>query len=459
MSFNSKIGSKYFYPNGSPFNAAKDNVQYAKVKRDPIQVIAKLIRNQHSLFNKEIMHWKSARLEAEDVYYPRRVMLMDLYKEIALDPFIQGVIKNKRVLKISNKPFKLNNKDGSENKDLALLLQKGWFNKFIKLAMESRFYGYSLVYFWEMKDREFIDVKLVDRRHVMPQYSRWLRRDYDMPSAGFDYREKPFADYMIGCGDPEDLGLLNPAAPLYVLKKHSWANWDEFEEIFGIPMRIAKIASQDPAVRREVEKWLESMGTAAYGIFPQDTELEIKENNRTDAFEVFDRKRKACNEELEILLLGNRSLTQDNGNYGKEKVTQEEQDEIVEDDKVFIANLVNEQVIPLLRINGYPLPEGVQFVWDESEWLNTNDRLAVFEGVHRLGYKLNQEQVQKDLGVEITGEQERPASPFDFGGFGGAMEGKREGEKEGKGAEQPKNDYRSFHRDLMNEYFPKTDVR
>jgi hypothetical protein len=407
---NAKIGSRYYHTGPHPFNAKTNNDDYKDLKRDPVQVISRIIKQQHSLFNKEIRDWKVARAEAENPYRHNRVLLMELYHDIYLDAFIKGVIENKRVLKISNKPFRLLDAQGNEHEEAMALMKKKWMNQLVKLAMQSRFFGYSLVYFWEMKGKEFNQVKLVDRRHVQPEYNRWVQWQHDLPTSGFDYTQPPFSDYMVGIGDQEDLGILNAAAPLYVLKKHSWANWDEFEEIFGVPMRIAKVATNDSKVRQEVERWLQSMGTAAYGIFPTDADLDIKENTRTDAYEVFDKKRKAANEELEILLLGGRSLTQDQGNYGKEKVNQEEQNEVIEDDKTFITALMNEQVMPLLKRNGYPV-EGLTFTYDETEWLEPADRLAMFKGAHELGYKLDQSQVEKDLGVTLLGEKEVPPPP------------------------------------------------
>jgi hypothetical protein len=449
--FNARIGKGHYYMNGNPFNAAKNNADFKAVKQDPVQVIAKIVKQQRSLFNKEIRDWKVARAEAENPYRHNRVLLMELYHDIYLDAFIKGIIVNKRILKISNKPFRLLDSEGNEALETMKLMQKKWMNQLIKLAMESRFFGYSLVYFWEMMGNEFSQVKLVDRRHVMPEFSRWVQWQHDLPQNGFDYTQPPFRDYMVGIGDPEDLGLLNSAAPLYILKKHSWANWDEFEEIFGVPMRIAKVASNDKAVRAEVERWLRDMGTAPYGIFPQDSELDIKENTRADAFEVFDKKRKAANEELEVLLTGGRSVTQDQGNYGKEKVNQEEQNEIVEDDKTFITNVMNEQVMPLLRANGYPV-DGLTFTYDETEWLDPKERLAIFQGADALGYELDQAQVEKDLGVTITGKRER--SQFDGGMFGrvGGREGEDESGRKGEGDKGLENSIKSVI-ELNNLYF------
>jgi hypothetical protein len=401
---NSKIGNQYFHGGQHPFNAAKNNSDFKQVKKDPVEVIARIIRNQASLYNKEIANWKMARYEAEDTMNPRRVLLTELYNDIALDAFIKGIMWNKRILKISNKPFKVVDSAGKDKEDLGKMLQKSWMNKAIKLSMESRFYGHSLIYFWEIVNGEFTEARLVPRKHVIPECNVWVSQEYDMPESGYDFTKPPFSNFMVGVGEHEDLGILNSAAPLYILKKHSWANWDEFEEIFGVPIRIAKLATNDPKVRAEVQSWLSSMGTAAYGIFPEDANLDIKESKQTDAFDVFNQKRIAANQELEILMLGTKSASEMTGTYGKEKVNQEEQNEVVEDDKTFIGNLINDKFIPLLRTNGYPFADGDQFEWDDAEWEDPKDKLAIFEGVKRLGYTLDQDQVQNDLGVTITGE-------------------------------------------------------
>jgi len=75
-------------------------------------------------------------------------------------------------------------------------------------------------------------------------------------------------------------------------QKHSWQNWDEFEEMFGIPMRTAKTASTDKRVLDEIDKWLQDFGSSNYARLPQDVEFEIKESTSRDAFNVFNEKEK-----------------------------------------------------------------------------------------------------------------------------------------------------------------------
>jgi phage gp29-like protein len=384
--------------------AVRDELARA-FKKDPAGVMVQIIRHQHSEYVKEISTWKLARAEAKDVFNPRRVMLTEFYNDLVLDPFIWGVVHNKRILKISNKNFKICNRKTKENDpEKTDLLNSMWFNDFLKYAMESRFYGYSLVYFFEWRNARIKQTELVYREHVIPERGIITQRPYD--STGLNYKEAPFNQYMIGIGNPKDLGLFEKAAVHYVLKKHSWKSWDEFEEIFGIPIRILKTASQDKKVQEELAGWLRSMGSAGYGVFPMDSELDVKESKSTDAFQVFSEKVKLANEELEVLFTGQNRITQNGGAYAKEKVMQEESDEVTEDDKTFIYYVINDELLPLLRMNGYPITEDDMFEWDDAVNDKPKDRVAIFSEIHKMGYEIEQQQIESEFGVKIVGKRE-----------------------------------------------------
>src|SRR5690606_5264683 len=114
------------------------------------------------------------------------------------------------------------------------------------------------------------EIDIVDRKHVIPELNGFLP---DLTKDNVtSYLVPPFVDYCFPTGRSGWLGLLDAAAPLYILRKHSWANWDQFEEMFGIPIRIAKTASQDKKVRAQISSWLKDLGSAAHAVFPQDTE-------------------------------------------------------------------------------------------------------------------------------------------------------------------------------------------
>lgn len=383
-----------------PLNQNKE-ANYKNAKTDPIKVMVNIIRNQHSQYKKEIMNWKMAKDEARNLVSPRRVLLNELYMDIEEDAIISGLVYNNRILRISNKKFKIidfNTKE--EKKDLTDLLNRSWFKKFVKRAMESIFHGHSLIYFNEYipAKKEFKDIELIPREHVVPDFKAYTNYIYTTDYIFYD--DNPYRNYMIGVGEKYDLGIFNKAAPYWILKKHSWSNWDEFEEIFGIPVRYAKTASSDKTVLNSIEGWLKAMGSAAYGVFPMDTELDIKESKSTDAFEVFDRKRKAANEELEVLIMGLKNITQENGTYGKQEIISKDMDQVTEDDLTFIYHVINDELMPLLARNGYPFTENDVFTWDDSKF-DPEGKLKLFEGAKRLGFKLDKDEVSNDLGLKL----------------------------------------------------------
>ncbi len=376
-------------------------------KKDPARVMASIIRTQRTQYVKDMEEWQTAIFEARNIFNPQRVRLTEFYKDMENDPFIYGIAYNKRVLKISNKPYKIITGDKIDA-DKKKLLQKGWFNNTLKYAMWSRFWGHSLPYVLEMKGGLITKMALTYREHVIPDKNIFVKTQYD--DTGFDYTQPPYSNYMLSIGEPEDLGLYEKIAIHYILKKHGWKNWDEFCEIFGIPMRIAKTATTDKKVLAEIEAWLQEMGSAPYGIFPQDAEMDIKESSQRDAFRVFLEKIQYANFEIEVLITGQNRVTQNGGSFAKEKEMGKEADEVTDDDKLFIYTLVNETILPFLTRLGYPFTEADEFQWDDAIREKPEERMDLFKSVNDMGFKVDPKQLKTEFGIEILGEKETSGS-------------------------------------------------
>lgn len=395
-----------------PDNAALKTQLERAARKDPVKVLTTIIRYQYTQYQKEISTWKMARQEAKDINNPRRVLLTDLYEDIELDGFIHGLVHNKRVFKISNKPFKIVDKNGKEQPEKTALFKHQWFNDFLKLAMQSRFHGYRLAYFIEWDEKGLIKkTDMVPARHVIPEKHIWTRYQYDMH--GFDYTQPPFNQYMIGIGREDDLGLYEKAALLYILKKHSWQSWDEFEERFGIPIPIVETSATDATVLNTMEKWLRDLSTGSYGVIPDGGKLTVVETGKADAHQVFFKKIEMAQMELEVLFTGQIRETNKSGTYGKEQAKEDEAQELIADDKTFISNLINDQLIPnILLPAGYPLVDGDRFDWNDGAKATPKERLDIFKGVKDLGFKLDLKQVSEELDVIIEEmEQEEDHDP------------------------------------------------
>lgn len=384
-----------------------------EVKKDPAKIIAGIIQQQRTLFSKQIEHLIFARANAENPIYPIRSMLYDIYDDTMIDAFLWGLIYNHRILPVKNKAFKIKNKSGVPDEEKAKLFQGSWFRDFIKFSMESPFYGHSLPYFEELeydgKTSWIKKVTLVPRKHVTPEKHIYMKYQSDL--YGTDYTQPPVSNFVLPVGDPKDLGLLLKASYLVILKKHGWNNWDAFAERFGLPIITVKTASQDARVQGEIQTWLETLSTGAYGIFPTDTEIDIKENKKTDAFQVFMELIDKVNEELAILINGQTMTSMNGSSRSQGEVHERVKDEITKDDEIFIATVINEQLIPLLRdVHNYPFEDGDCFEWDQPEDLQA--LLNIFVGVNNMGFQIDPVQVEEKFGTKIIGlKQPTPAKP------------------------------------------------
>lgn len=390
-----------------------DGTEYTKaqIRKDPVKVMQSIIKQQRSLYSKDMNDWIAARAEAENPIYPMRTRLYDLYADLALDGFFHGQFYNHRTLPVKNKVFKIIEAGGDANPEKTKLLQKSWFYNLILWYMEAKPYGYSLPYINEIefdgKTSWIKELILLPRKNVHPEMH--IVTAFQTDFEGIDYTADPVCNYVFPIGDPYDLGLLNLAAPLLILKKHSWQNWDEFEEIFGMPIRVAKTASQDPRVQNEIEGWLKEMGTAPYGIFPEGTELEIIQSTQPDSFRVFQEKMKAVNEELAILICGQTMTSMNGSSRSQGEVHERVMAEITKDDECGFRTLVNECWLPMLiRAHGYPFEEGDSFEWDQPEDLQ--NLLKIYSGINAMGFQLDPADVTKKFGVPILGIKTTPAA-------------------------------------------------
>lgn len=376
-----------------------------------IMQLVNAIKYQRSLYRKEIQQWKTARALALNPENPRRKALIDLYEDILGDAYIFG-LTDTRKKRLSNKDFRIVNAKGEVDEAKTELLQKRWFNDFLKYSMDSVYYGYSLMYPKELDSDGYIKkIGLVYREHIVPEKEQILINSYDQ--TGIPFNDGAYKKWVIWINNENFLGLLDKAAPLWIFKKHSWQNWDEFEEMFGIPMRTAKTASTDRRVLDEIDKWLQDFGSSNFARLPQDVEFEIKESTSRDAFNVFNEKRKACNEELAMLIDGNAEAAKDSGSRAKsETIIDSTQALIAMDDDKVNKFIVQDILLPFLTGIGYPFEKGDKFEWNDNEQSTPEERLTIFKGVKELGYKVKKTQIETELDVELEDvEETEPAIP------------------------------------------------
>ena len=358
------------------------------------KLMVDVIKRSKRLWRKEINDWQAGRFARYNVEIPNTHFLDEVYDDVMMDGHLTGVTGN-RMLRTTNKKyiFSINNvKDDNLSK---FIEDKSWFEYTLENAFNSVYRGHSLLWVKDWTKGEIKEIELIPRGLVVPE-KNCLKHDYDSVT-GIDFRE--LNDILWYAQFYDNVGLLEKAAPYTILKRHSWGSWDEFEELFGVPIRIAKIASQSEVVKNEVADWLEQMGSAAYGVFPIGTEVDIKENSKSDSFNVFYQKIKALDAELSKLVVHQTMTTENGASKAQGNVHENTLKELVYADEKKMLAFLNDVVIPAMRALGYKIPDNAKISVEQTK--DSSEQIAIDGVLLSNGYILKKEYLEGVYGCEI----------------------------------------------------------
>lgn len=320
-------------------------------------ILIDLVKMTKYLTKKDVKGWRNAWQRAISVENPSRVELYRHYGDALINLHLEGCISQRRN-KVLRKKFRLvDRKSRQENEDLTKLLRSPWFKEWIELALDSKYWGHSLIQFGDVVTEPYLrwtDVRLVDREHVVPEYHVVKRYAADHYTAGKDYTVPPLSNWCMGIGKADNLGLLLKLVPQTISIRHMEGFWDQFGEIFGMPIRIAKSSARGSRERGQIEEMLGKMGAAAWGLFPDGTDIEIKETTRGDAFNVYDKRIERAEKSISKGVLGQTMTIDDGSSRSQGEVHLEVRNDIIESDADFITDLVNEMLIPFCNMHGFP---------------------------------------------------------------------------------------------------------
>jgi len=376
---------------------AKDSIELSKKAQN---VVLDLVRNSHSVYRREITHYQRARQMRQSKQNPRTYLQQSVYEDAMLDTHLSAVIEN-RILRMLNKRFVIIDDKGITNPEKSQLINKKWFSKAVRYLMESIFYEYSLVQL--IKDgNEIVGCNNIPRGHVIPELDIVVKNVTD--DKGLDFTL--FPDDLLFAKMYDGRGLLEKATPMTILKRHSWASWDEFEQVFGIPIRIAKLGSMSDPIKKEVAGWLEDMGSMSYGVFPNHAEIEIKEANNRDAFNVFFKKIEAVDSQNSILINGQTMTVQNGSSHSQANVHQQTQDEITEADLKNILYWCNDILLPTMRRIGYKIGDNEKIGVERVT--NPVEKIKIDAVLMQNGYNLSKDYIERLYGVELADEPKEP---------------------------------------------------
>ena len=356
-------------------------------------------RLYESMYRKEVTDWQNARMSRYDPFNPVTYLIQQLYKDAMLDNHLQGAIQQ-RILRVVNKIAVFKDAEGKQDDDRSKQINKKWFRHAMRKAMESKFYEYSMFLISDFTSGSIRKLVDIPRENIIPEKGLLLKEAHN--PAGVAIRYEDFSNFLIYVQlSPDKGGILERIAPMTIYKRHSWASWDEFEQIFGVPIRIAKTMINTKKHKDELQEWLQMMGTSSYGIFDKQTEIEIKENQKTDSFNVFDKKIERINKEMSKGIVGQTMTMDDGSSKSQADVHLQVFQDITDADIADVQDWINDDFIPVLRNLGFDIPEGYTVELQAKKNVKASEKIKEDSELLKYGYNLTPEYIESTYGVTL----------------------------------------------------------
>lgn len=311
---------------------------------------------------KDVQSLKTSVVSAEQVYFPNRVLLYDLYHDVyTMDGFLRGII-GKRIDAVLNKKLKFLDKSGKEVEEISKLMRSNAGRELITKILESIIWGISGV---EFKIGGAFEWEEIPRKHIKPEKGIITKSQYGATvESGFKIDDLPFA-WVIGKKD--DLGLLLACSLYAIYKRGNFGDWAQYVEIFGQPVRIMTYDAYDTKTKEELRKILHESGNSLAMMIPKQAEFSMLDGKQSNGDgKLQESFKNACNSEMAIAILGNTETTSSSkgSGYAQSKEHAEQQDEITASDLIFVENCLNsEKFLTILKSYGYDV-EGGAFEYD-----------------------------------------------------------------------------------------------
>lgn len=371
-------------------------------------IVINIHRTTDALTRKDIADWRAAWQMAINVDSPNRQRLYDIYRDVAVDLHLSGCVEQRRGF-VMSRSFKLVNESGDVDESAMHYFDQSWFKLLMSLCHDSLWFGHSLIELGELtKDGDgcptYDCVRLIPRKHVIPEYHRCVQNVGDDWQSGIDYRETPYSDWLIEAGQPDDLGLFLKAAQQTIPKKNALAFWDAFAEIFGMPMRVAKTTTRDPAEWKRLEQMIQEAGNNLGMVTGMETEIQFVESGKGDAFNVYDKRIDRANSELSKLIIGQTMTIEDGSSLSQSETHLQVFENLVEADRDMLRDIVNNQLIPRMIKHGFPL-KGLRFEWNDAVDYTPEQQVA-FETMIADRYDVDPSYFADKYGMPVGGRRE-----------------------------------------------------
>ncbi len=371
-----------------------------KGSKNNIQIAQSIKSKSLSRTRNDVMTWKNAVSVAQNADMPKMYPYYNLVADMMLDAHTTSQIQNRKLKTLSSK-YSIKTKAGSLHEEITNTLKNsGWFNQIINNSIDSIFFGYTLIEL-DIKDDQSLSVSLIPRQNVIPQKGI-IVKDYTEDKR-IDYiSAKEYGTWLLDFGYTNDLGLINKAIPHILFSRFAQSCWSELCEIYGIPPRVMRTNTQNPAALQRAERMMSDLGAAAWFIIDETENLEFAQSGSQVTGQVYDGLIKLCRDNISLMFSG-AVIGQDtkHGSRAKEQSSQDILQNLVNADKEMVEQYMNDKVLPALYRIGILPQDDLTFAYDQVDnidelWTRTKEILPY--------KKVNNEWIKNKFGIEVEGD-------------------------------------------------------
>ncbi len=368
--------------------------------------IVQIVEKFKDSSRKDIDKWRQALQMAQHPEEPKYTAYFDLVDDLLTDGHLQSQIQMRKMSSLNTDFQVINRKTGEVNEDLTFLLQQQCFFHFIGWAWDSILFGTSLIEFHSF-NAHLIQNVLIPRRHTIPSQYKIIP-DLEKEKQHILYNDLQLAPWLLCVGDRKDLGIINNIIPNLIWKRNVAQAWAEFCEKFGMPLITATTNTADSKVVDNAHQMLLKLGEAGVGTFPIGTEIKFQEANRTDAYNVYKQFIQQNADDISKQLVGSTMLSDQGTNRSQTEVHERSLDNrLAQSDKRMLAFVVNDQLFPLLRMQGYTISGDDLFEWKNAEQaIDLSQMWQITSGLLSSGYEVEREWISKTFNIPIIEKKE-----------------------------------------------------
>lgn len=345
------------------------------------------------LFRKDMLDYMQGVISANNVDFTQRTKLYDLYEDVLMDGHTGSVIeKRKSAIQCSQIEFRRN---GKPDEEINTLLKSPWFFRFIGDLVDADFWGFSLFQFYQDKNK-WLNYRLVPRKNYDP-IRRLVLHQQDQTTG------TPVEEFyhMLFVGDKRSLGRLVRIAPYVIYKRNDMADWAQFCEIFGMPIREYTYSAGDEEARDQAVADIQEQGAAGVYLHPQEAEMKLIESgNKSGSSDLYKSLYDTCNDEISKIVLGNTLTTQasERGTQALGKVQEKGEANINESDRNRILNILNYDMTEIFTAFGYDT-RGGEFCYVKPKKTTASEEIDIISRMRNMGTPVSDEYVYEATGI------------------------------------------------------------